>query len=71
MGYYIGPDAVAKPTAACQAKMNTVIQRLEQARSDIVQQQGLGQEKAIDTLDRIIHYYRNVKRTLDNMPTSF
>ena len=60
MGYYIGPDAVAKQHALA-AKMNT----------DIVQQQGLGQEKAIDTLDRIIHYYRNVKRTLDNMPTSF
>ena len=70
MGYYIGPDAVAKQHAL-GAKMNTVIQRLEQARSDIVQQQGLGQEKAVDTLDRIIHYYRNVKRTLDNMPTSF
>lgn len=70
MGYYIGPDAVAKQHALA-AKINTVIQRLEQARSDIVQQQGLGQEKAVDTLDRIIQYYRNVKRTLDNMPTSF
>ncbi len=44
MGYYIGPDAVAKQHALA-AKMNTVIQRLEQARSDIVSSRAWARRK--------------------------